>query len=112
MTQALLRASIVALTAASSTAAASSPAAASKEEKLAYGEYLSSACVTCHQPQGADKGIPSIIGWEPIQFIAVMTAYKDRDLQNPVMQNFAGALSLEEIEALALYFGSMNPKPE
>lgn len=87
-------------------AMAPEPVVAMDAEKLAFGEYLSAECVTCHQPTGADKGIPSIVGWEPIQFVAVMTAYKDRDLQNPVMQNIASHLTKEEIEALALYFGS------
>lgn len=100
MKQSVLFASVVAL------AVGSEPTAASNAEKLAFGEYLSAECVTCHQATGADKGIPSIVGWEPIQFVAVMTAYKDRDLQNPVMQNIAGALTTEEIEALALFFGS------
>ena len=31
----------------------------------AYGEYLSGECVTCHQADGQDKGIPSIAGWPP-----------------------------------------------
>lgn len=100
MKHSILFASVIVL------AMASEPVAASDAEKLAYGEYLSAECVTCHQPTGADKGIPSIVGWEPIQFVAVMVAYKDRDLQNPVMQNIAGALTIEEIEALALFFGS------
>ena len=91
-------------------AAVSTPVSASQEDQIVFGEYLSSQCVTCHQASGADKGIPSIVGWEPIQFVAVMTAYKERELQNPVMQNIAGQLSREEIEALALYFGRRQPE--
>ena len=28
-----------------------------------YGEYLSSECTTCHQADGDDDGIPSIVLW-------------------------------------------------
>lgn len=76
----------------------------------ALGEYLSSECVTCHQLTGTHKGIPPIIGWPDESFISIMTAYKMRARDNPVMQNIATKLSDEDIAALAAYFGSLKPR--
>ncbi len=72
-----------------------------------YGEYLSGECVTCHQQKGGDKGIPSITGWDMEAFAEVMTAYKEKELENPVMQTVAGRLDKEQIASLALYFGNL-----
>jgi cytochrome c len=69
-----------------------------------YGEYLSGECVTCHQPSGADKGIPSIIGWPKEDFVIAMHAYKNQRRPHPVMRMIAGRLSAEEIAGLAAYF--------
>ncbi|MDX2158793.1 MAG: c-type cytochrome [Hyphomicrobiaceae bacterium] len=74
----------------------------------AYGEYLSSACVTCHRLDGADKGIPSIVGWPSDQFITVLKSYKTRERPNQVMQTIAGRLSDDEMAALAAYYGSLK----
>ena len=69
-----------------------------------YGEYLASECVTCHQSDGADRGIPSIVGWPTKQFVIVMHAYKSAARPNPVMQLIAANLADEDIAALAAYF--------
>jgi cytochrome c len=69
-----------------------------------YGEYLSGTCVTCHQADGTDQGLPSINGWPDKDFVTVMHAYKNKDRENPVMQQLAGALSNDEIASLATYF--------
>jgi cytochrome c553 len=75
----------------------------------ALGEYLSSECVTCHRPSGTPIGaIPAIRGWPIDQFVAVMSAYKNKQRENDVMQSIAGRLGQEEIEALATYFGSLK----
>ena len=77
----------------------------------AFGEYLSSECVTCHQASGKSVGgIPAIIGWPEDQFLAVMHAYKNKDRENNVMQTVAGKLQEDELAALAAYFGSLTPK--
>jgi len=69
-----------------------------------YGQYLSSECTTCHQATGADKGIPSIVGWPFDDFVIAMHAYKDKARPHPVMQLIASRLSNEEIASLAVYF--------
>ncbi len=73
-----------------------------------YGAYLSSECVTCHQANGADKGIPSITGWLKDDFVVAMHAYKEKARPHPVMQLIAGRLSNEEIASLAVYFQELN----
>jgi cytochrome c553 len=77
----------------------------------AFGEYLSSECVTCHQVSGRYEGIPPIVGWPEESFIAIMKQYRIKERANPVMQTIAGKLSEEEIAALAAYFGSLKPAP-
>ncbi|MFN3482855.1 c-type cytochrome [Rhabdaerophilum calidifontis] len=79
----------------------------------AFGEYLSSLCVTCHQASGqATAGIPPIVAWPEDQFIAVMHSYRDKQRENIVMQNIAAPLSDEEIAALAAYFGGLAIRPK
>jgi cytochrome c len=73
-----------------------------------YGEYLSSECKTCHQADGADAGIPSIVSWPEEDFVIAMHAYKNKQRSHPVMQMLAGRLNDEEIAALAAYFRSLE----
>ena len=73
-----------------------------------YGEYLSSECLTCHQASGAEEGIPAIVGWDEVDFVVAMHAYKTKLRPHPVMQMMAGRLSDEEIAALAAYFGELE----
>ena len=73
-----------------------------------YGEYLSSECTTCHQLNGGDEGIPSIVYWPDEDLVVAMHAYKDKQRPHPVMQMIAGRLSNDEIAALAAYFN--NPE--
>ncbi len=73
-----------------------------------YGAYLSSECTTCHQSDGSDAGIPSIILWPEEDFVLAMHAYKEQLRPHPVMQMMAGRLSNEEIAALAAYFGALE----
>jgi cytochrome c len=74
-----------------------------------YGAYLSSECTTCHQAEGGDEGIPSIVYWPQRDFVVALQAYKRKTRPHPVMQMIAGRLSDEEIAALAAYFE--NPTP-
>nr|WP_246035894.1 c-type cytochrome [Aliishimia ponticola] len=73
-----------------------------------YGEYLSSECTTCHQTDGGDDGIPSIVFWPEEDFVVAMHAYKNKQRAHPVMQMMAGRLSNDEIAALAAYFATIE----
>ena len=72
---------------------------------LGYGEYLAGECVTCHRKSGA--GIPQINGIEAKKFVAIIKAYRSKELDNKVMQMMAGRLDDEQIISLAAYFSSL-----
>ncbi|QFS83824.1 Cytochrome c2 [Roseivivax sp. THAF40] len=72
-----------------------------------YGAYLASECLTCHQADGGNDGIPSVTGWPDEDFVVAMHAYRQKVRPHPVMQMMAGRLSDEEIAALAAYFGDL-----
>ena len=71
-----------------------------------YGAWLSGECTTCHQADGGDKGIPSILRWPVDRFVIAMHDYRNKRREHPVMQMIAGRLSDEEIAALAAYFAN------
>ena len=77
------------------------------------GQYLSSQCTTCHQITGQSTGgIPPIIAMPDDQFVALMLSYKEKHRENEAMQAVANRLALDEIEALAAYFGSLPHQPK
>jgi cytochrome c len=82
------------------------------EGDVAYGEYLSTACVTCHQLTGIDNGIPSIVGWDQKSFIHTLRSYQSKQRKNPVMQMITEPMTDEEMEALAAYFATIKPKEQ
>ena len=75
---------------------------------IEYGEYLGSECAACHQQSGASEGIPSNQGMDAEVFVALMLAYRSKEMENPVMQMIAGRLNDEEIGSLALYFSGLE----
>ena len=77
---------------------------ASAAPDIELGRYLSAECVTCHRGGTARSAIPNIYGLAENAFVAVIKAYRDKRLNNAAMQNIAGRLKDEEIEALAAYF--------
>ncbi len=76
---------------------------------VAYGEYLSNECVTCHQRTGNFNGIPSITGWPQETFVQALNAYRWRERKNPIMQTIADNLTEEDMAALAAYFEQLGP---
>ncbi len=69
-----------------------------------YGAYLATECTTCHRTDGADDGIPSIIGWPVHDFVITLQAYKHGKRRHQAMQTIARRLSDEDIASLALHF--------
>ncbi|MGD9804764.1 MAG: cytochrome c [Hyphomicrobiaceae bacterium] len=90
-------------------AAVSSVAAPATAGDIAYGEYLSAECATCHRSDGVNEGIPSIVGWPPDRFIAILKSYKTKERSNLTMQTVAGRLNDEDIAALAAYYATLKP---
>ena len=80
------------------------PALTHASPDIELGRYLSSECVTCHRGATAKSTIPNIYGIAEKTFVEVVKAYRDKKLDNAVMQNIAGRLKDDEIEALAAYF--------
>ena len=72
-----------------------------------YGQHLSGECVTCHKAS-SNKAIPSINGYDKEVFVTIMLAYKNKEMENPVMQMIAGRLDNEQIASLALYFNNLK----
>ena len=78
------------------------------EERLkGYGRHLAQECTACHRIDGADRGIPSIVGWEADRFVATLKFYQTGERTNPVMVSVAKSLDEEQMRALAAYYGSL-----
>ena len=76
---------------------------------IEYGEYLAAECSACHLQTGVSEGIPAINGMDAEVFVALMLAYRSKEMENPVMQMIAGRLDDEQIGSLALYFSALEP---
>ena len=50
-----------------------------------------------------------LTGWRRATFIQMIKAYREKRIDNAVMQNIAGRLKDDEIEALAAYFFITRP---
>jgi cytochrome c553 len=85
-----------------------SGSAAADPKLLAYGRHLAQECTTCHNRDGADKGIPSIIGMPVKSFVETMGYYKTGRRTNPVMVSVAQSLDDDQIEAIAAYFATAS----
>lgn len=75
-----------------------------QKDNLEFGRYLASECLTCHRRAQPGGAIPNIFGMETPRFIKLIQAYRDKKLPSVVMQNSAGRLKDDEIDALAHYF--------
>jgi cytochrome c553 len=71
---------------------------------IELGRYLSSECVTCHRAATATSTIPNIFGLPEQTIIDAIKGYREKRLNNEVMQSVAGRLKDEDIEALAAFF--------
>lgn len=71
---------------------------------IELGRYLSTECITCHGSAQKHSQIPDIFGHAEGTFEQVLKAYRDKRLDNQVMQTVAARLTDEEIAALAAFF--------
>ena len=76
---------------------------------IEFGEYLGAECAACHLQTGVSEGIPAINGMDAEVFVALMLAYRSKEMENQVMQMIAGRLNDEQIGSLALYFSRLDP---
>jgi cytochrome c len=92
--------------AAAATALAASADTGFAAADIQLGRYLAAECMTCHRAGTTTSTIPNIFGVPEVILVQVLTAYRDKRLANPVMQNIAGRLSDDDIASLALYFAT------
>jgi cytochrome c553 len=85
-------------------------ASAEDAKQIAYGKHLSQECTGCHRLDGADNGIPSIIGWPAELLVETLKFYQTGARSNPVMVSVATSLNEKQVAALATYFATL-PKP-
>lgn len=81
------------------------------EALMALGRHLSQECTTCHRMDGADNGIPTLVGLEADYFVETIGLYRNGRRDNQAMVSVAMSLDDEQIKALSLYFGSL-PRPD
>ena len=77
------------------------------EPDLAYGEYLSSECTTCHADT-AEGGIPVIESQPAEIFVTGLLDYRSGQRSHPVMEMIANRLTDAEVAALAAFFEGMD----
>ncbi len=80
------------------------------EGDIAYGQFLASECLTCHQESGATDGIPAIVGIAKDYFVLAVVEYQTNVRDSDVMRVQVASLGGEEIAALAAYLGTLDPK--
>lgn len=73
-----------------------------------YGQQLSQECLTCHRLDGKDVGVPPIVDLSREEFIKALHLYRTGLRENPTMVSVASTLDDEQVEALALYFSTLN----
>ena len=103
-----LMAALVATAAADDAALAADDAALLETGDPAYGQYLYGGCTTCHGTGRA--GIPAIAGMEGEAMIAMLRAYKTREIEHDAMNNLTQSLGDAEMAALAVYIQTLEPK--
>lgn len=79
------------------------------EGDRAYGEYLASDCLSCHNRAAEDTGMATIYGRVRSEFLTLMYQYQARAIGSDTMQLYAANLSGEEMAALAAYFETATP---
>jgi cytochrome c553 len=84
-----------------------SPAASSAD--LGAGKAKATeVCAACHGADGnsASPDFPKLGGQHPDYLAKALRDYKSGQRKNPIMAGFAQALSKQDIENLAAYYGS------
>jgi cytochrome c553 len=76
------------------------------------GRELAAACASCHRTDGHDTVIPSIAGLDESRIVHLMLAYRAAEQGSQIMHVVAGALTAEEIEAVAHYVARHPIEPK
>ena len=103
-----MRAALALALAFAATSASADDAALLATGDPAYGQYLFGGCTTCHGTGRA--GIPAIAGMDGEAMIAMLRAYKSREIEHDVMNALTQSLGDAEMAALAVYIQSLEPR--
>lgn len=74
------------------------------------GEKKAQVCASCHGPEGRNPTgpFPVLAGQYKDYLVHALKAYRSGERQDPVMQNFAGNLSDQDILDIAAYFAQIE----
>jgi len=88
-------------------AAASAPATAQSDMERGR-KIATEVCAACHGADGnsTSPDFPRVGGQYPDYLAKALRDYKSGQRKNPIMAGFAQALSSQDIENLAAYYGS------
>ncbi len=72
-------------------------------------KIMADACLTCHGPNGMGSGkIPELNGLEKSDITESLFGFKSGDEKSTIMGRYVNALSDDEINRLAEYFGGLD----
>jgi cytochrome c553 len=72
------------------------------------GQLKATMCLGCHGETGAGNGaLPRLAGQQPDYLVKQLSDFKGGSRKNGHMQAIAGAMSEDDIKAIAAYFGSL-----
>jgi len=101
-----MRCRLLIVTVALATACAINPASAA--DLVAGKAKATEICLACHGDGGNSTvaDFPKLGGQHPDYLAKALRDYKSGQRKNPIMAGFASALSKQDIENLAAYYGS------
>lgn len=92
-------------------AATGTALAANVKGNATAGQEKSKTCAACHGPTGkesTDNQYPLLAGQHPEYLVKALQDYKTGKRKNPIMAGFAGGLSDQDINDLAVYFSNQT----
>lgn len=106
---AMIKAFFIAASLLTPVGAFSAEAVQSTTSDQAHIRVLAASCAACHGTQGNSIGItPSLAGLDAGYFTTQMLAFKQGERSSTVMHHHAKGLTVEEINALAVYFAAQK----
>lgn len=88
---------------------AEAPPPADTGQQQTHIRVLAASCAACHGTQGNSVGItPSLAGLDAGYFTTQMLAFKQGGRDSTVMHHHAKGLTVDEINALAVYFAAQK----
>lgn len=76
------------------------------------GARLAAVCAPCHNPDGQDRGIAPIAGFEATRLVEMMKGFRSDESSNHIMHAVSLSLSDQELASIAGYLAAQGPKAE